>query len=649
MRLASSSRFVRIVSFIAMIALLLPLASAARPSQASGVLYTLTAPQAAKTDNGLSVVALGDFYMFGKERYELLRRTDQVVVQFAGNAQSAITRLTSSGAALAGFSQVRFFGDNLYAFENATLANADNPTRSYDRLTDTLNRVQRDASVRGAAPVFIVADLGSYAVATDEVIVRLQEGVSPASFFNDSRFSSYRQADSADYFIATASAGFGQAALELAANLQNDPRLKWAEPNFYQEIEKFYTPNDPLFPLQWHLENTGQGFGIPGSDVNLPAAWDYLGGGGDDIVIAVLDDGIELAHPDLLIYNNPNETLNGVDSDDNGYVDDTQGWDFTSGGVPVGDNNPGWSVANDRHGTAVAGVAAARGDNGIGVAGAAYNARVLPVRIFLGPTATNQANIGSALGYAAGRARAPGATNWEGASIANNSWGGGGPSAAINENLQWGTDNGRGGLGTIYMFATGNDGPVAISLPASLSGTIGGVIAVGASNNFDLRSSYSQFGPQLDFVTSSNGGTRGIVTADRLGAAGYNGLPDNNYTNLFGGTSSATPLASGVAALLLSVDPTLTVTEVRTIMRGTANKIGSLAYDANGRNLDMVRAESTRRRRFERSMKRGYASLGRPAKCLTTTLSRLRSSLTNPPRLISICSVLGNSIWISRR
>jgi hypothetical protein len=106
-------------------------------------------------------------------------------------------------------------------------------------------------------------------------------------------------------------------------------------------------------------------------------------------------------------------------------------------------------------------------------------------------------------------------------------------------------------------------------------------IAVGASSNFDCRSTYSQFGPQLDFVASSNGGSLGIPTTDRTGAAGYD--TNANYTGTFGGTSSATPLAAGVAGLMLSHNPDLTQAQVRQILRDTADKVGPEPYVA-GRN-----------------------------------------------------------------
>jgi hypothetical protein len=112
-----------------------------------------------------------------------------------------------------------------------------------------------------------------------------------------------------------------------------------------------------------------------------------------------------------------------------------------------------------------------------------------------------------------------------------------------------------------------------IAYPANLSESI----AVGAATNFDRRSDYSQWGPQIDFLCHSNGGSLGITTTDVTGANGYTGT---DYTSSFGGTSSAAPLCSGIAALAITEDPTLTASEVRQLMRDSGRKIGSYAYSS---------------------------------------------------------------------
>jgi subtilisin-like proprotein convertase family protein/subtilisin family serine protease len=530
---------------------------------------------------GQPTVWLGDHYSVKDTRVELVRRVDQVVVQLRPQTDpgEALAALTRAGGPLAGFEQEMVFSGGLYVLGSKALAEQGRQSaqQAYARLGQAMSSLGSTSSVAWSAPVFVNAQLGTYAIATDEVLVRLRPGVKPEAFFNDTRFAGFERAASSDAFLARAASGAGQAALELAASLQGDPAIVWAEPNLFQERQRFFTPNDTLIADQWHLNNTGQGGGTPGADAKLFAAWDVVPSGASDMVIAIVDDGPEMTHPDLATFQNPGEiSADGIDNDGNGYIDDMVGWDFTSAGP--GDNNPGPSSNADEHGTAVAGVAAARGNNGAGVSGAAFGARIFASRIFDGAFATSDANIGSALAYAAGRGRNLGDNNWRGADVVNNSWGGGAPSSAINDALEWAAANGRNGLGTPNFFATGNNGNAFISEPAVQSAAIESVIAVGASDNFDLRSDYSQYGPEIDFLAPSNGGSLAITTTDRLGPNGYNGLFDQNYTNNFGGTSSATPLAAGVGALILSADPTLTVTDLRHLMRGNADKIGANPY-----------------------------------------------------------------------
>jgi subtilisin family serine protease/subtilisin-like proprotein convertase family protein len=420
-------------------------------------------------------------------------------------------------------------------------------------------------------------------VATNEIIVSLRPGLKAQEVFgNDSRFASYRSLlGTSDQFVVTLQEGLPN--LATANALQSDRSFQWASPNFYQQRERFFIPNDPLFGNQWHLNNTGQVGGTPDADVDAPEAWDVNAGGSSNVVIAVIDDGMQLNHPDLQLFINTGEIAgNGIDDDGNGWIDDVNGWDFTSGGI--GDNNPGPSVPDDAHATAVAGVAAGRGNNTLGVTGMAYNSRLLPVRIFLGGSATSDANIASAIYYAAGRT-ASGTGTWRAGDILNNSWGGGAFSSAISSAFTWASTSGRNGRGAISYIATGNGFGAPVSFPANLSSTIPGVIAVGASTNLDQLASYSNVGPQVDFVAPSSGGTARIVTTDRTGADGYSsGDYTSTGTDGFGGTSSATPLSAGIGALILAQDPNLTAAQVRGLMRNTTDLIGPVAYDNKGFN-----------------------------------------------------------------
>jgi large repetitive protein len=534
-----------------------------------------------------TVIDEGLVYVADGRKIRLLQRTDQIAIAFtprpggdlARVADAAVARLTARGGPLSDFEQIKILGPGLRVLQNPTAALATDPVgRQLAGARLRAAAAERASSdVAWTAPVYVNGESGTLQVAADEVIVALNPGQHAADFFaSDPRFSAYRPLLGAhDQFIGTVAAGGGDAAVELANTLQGDGRLAWAAPNFYQAFDRHQTPNDPLYPQQWHLHNTGQNGGKPDADVDAPEAWAIAGGGSSQIVVAIVDDGMEYSHPDLapnLFYNAGEIPGNGIDDDGNGWIDDVNGWDFTAN-----DNFPGASSTTDRHATSVAGLLAAVGNNNIGVAGIAYGVRVLPVRIF-GDTgaATTDANIASAIYYAAGRT-ADGLGSWRAADILNNSWGGGSPNTAITAAFTWAGVHGRQGKGALSFIATANDSRSSISYPASLAGTVPGVIAVGASTNQDLRASYSNYGPQLDFVAPSSGGSRGIVTVDRIGAPGYS---SGDYTagGQFGGTSAATPLAAGIGALILSLAPDLTATQVRGLMRNTTDLVNPLAY-----------------------------------------------------------------------
>jgi subtilisin family serine protease/subtilisin-like proprotein convertase family protein len=447
-------------------------------------------------------------------------------------------------------------------------------------------------NVAFATSVFVNAKSSSEAVLLNEIIVALEPGVSAVEFFGQhDEFSAYRPLDGTpDQFIATVTSGYGASALNVGNKIAEAPGVAWMSPNFYQSWEKSYFPNDPLFGNQWHLHNTGQSAGTVDADSDLPEAWDVVPGGSSNLVVGVIDDGVESTHPDLNIWTNSGEiAADGIDNDGNGWVDDIRGWNF------VLNTNNSEPLGTDRHGTSVAGVATARGDNGVGVAGAAYRAKVMAIKMFDGNLVASDANIAAALYYAGGRTR-NGEGTWRAADLVNNSWGGGGTSAAINAALTWGTTLGREGQGATYFFASGNGFASSISEPAVQAGSIPGVIAVGATNNKAERSNYSNYGSQLDIVAPSNdtrAGYLAIETTDRLGASGY---AAGDYTGTgatgFGGTSSATPLATGIGALVLSQAQSLAVplspTQLRGYLRNATDLFGGYSFDINtGKNIEV--------------------------------------------------------------
>jgi VCBS repeat-containing protein len=292
-----------------------------------------------------------------------------------------------------------------------------------------------------------------------------------------------------------------------------------------------FIPNDSLFPQQWHLRNIGQTGGFVGEDAHVVGPWNNYTGSG--VVIGVVDDGVEHTHPDL----QPN-------------YDAADSYDFNSNDS---DPSPG---GGDDHGTAVAGVAAAKGNNNLGVAGSAFNASIAGIRLLgAGFTDNDESN---ALSY-----------HKDAIDIYNNSWGPAdigtlgsiGPLAY--SALQTGYSTGRSGLGTVFTWAAGNGLGFDDNVNYDPYANSRFVIAVGAINHRGDQATYSEPGaPMLVTAYSSSSGAPGITTTDI----------NNGYRNDFGGTSSATPLVSGVIALMLEANPNLTIRDIQNILVRTARK-----------------------------------------------------------------------------
>jgi subtilisin family serine protease len=300
--------------------------------------------------------------------------------------------------------------------------------------------------------------------------------------------------------------------------------------------------SDEFDHLQWSLANNGQLWGIDGVDVGAVAAWGITPGS-DVVTIAVIDEGVDLSHPDLVSKLVPGYDATGADSQ----------------GAPTG---------NEAHGTACAAVAGAVTDNGIGVAGMARGARLMPVRIFVG-------------GYTRDSWAADG-IHWavtHGADILSNSWGGGLPSDAITGAIEAAVSEGREGRGAIVAFAAGNSNSETVSYPASLPATL----AVGALSPCDQRKSYTSCDGEF-WWGSNYGEGLGVIapgvlqySADIAGEAGYQ---PGDYLSNFNGTSSATPIVAGVAALLLGISPALSGHTVGNLIQQSAVDLGPPGWDA---------------------------------------------------------------------
>jgi subtilisin family serine protease len=527
------------------------------------------------------------FYWASGEKIELTEQSDQLAIKISNDSSNAVLeKLTAFDGLLADYRVQERVTDDVWRLEKAS------PIGPF--ITNSIDTESFEAeAVDWVTESFVASANGNQVVIVDELIVGLREGIAPVDFFESVRgltgdMQYHPLLGTPDQFVVTLSGKSGQETLEIANVLAEDNRVRHSAPNTYQDVQKFFAPNDTLYPNQWHLNNTGTQVtdAIAGADINAERAWDISTGTG--VTIAVIDDGMERTHPDLIdnIFINAGEIPgNNLDDDGNGYIDDVSGWSFTA-------NSPNPTVTTgDAHATSVAGVAAGKGNNNLGVTGSAFNAKILPVQIFNGGSFVGDAGAASAIYYAAGRT-ANGLGTWNAAQILNNSWGGGSASTAITEAFTWASTNGRGGLGVASFISSGNGYSSTVSYPANLAATLSGVMAVGSTNHRNLRSEYSNYGTALDFVTPSNDidspYTVGITTTDRSGTLGYNidDYTNNTVANGFGGTSSASPLAAGVGALLFAAEPTLTAAGLRAALRSSAVKVGGVTYDANGFNLE---------------------------------------------------------------
>lgn len=324
-------------------------------------------------------------------------------------------------------------------------------------------------------------------------------------------------------------------------------------------------PNDAQFPEQWALHNTGQSGSMTNRDVYAEKAWDITRGD-SSVVIAVLDDGFEMTHPDLAanFFINPLEygggkQTNGVDDDGNGRIDDWRGWDFYNN-----DNDPSPVVATDSHGAQSAGLVAAVADNGEGVAGLAHGCRILPVRVVSNNRAVSSSAWNDAIRYAARFADVISI----GVSMDTND---------VSDALRYAVTDGRDGLGCVVCAALGNDG--VFRRYSNEANAAPEVISVSGTSNYDRRSYFADYGPALGMMAPAGGGNISVFTTDRTGGLGYS---TNDYAGMKG-TSVAAPLAASAAALVISEHPSWTALDVRQVLEASCDKIDAAARPYNGR------------------------------------------------------------------
>lgn len=336
----------------------------------------------------------------------------------------------------------------------------------------------------------------------------------------------------------------------VAREYEADPNVEYAEPNYLSHA--CVVPNDVNYTLQWAHK-------VMQSEL----AWN-IEKGSPDVVIAIIDTGVDWNHPDLAanIWNNTDEIIDRKDNDGNGYVDDVRGYDFVDTTASVWPGEDGRTRDNDPmdfhgHGTHCAGIAAAVTNNGIGIAGMSWNCKIMPVRAGYkgadGGGWLEGDDVIPAIRYAADN----------GADIISMSYVGYYPSEAEKEAYDYAYSK-----GCVLVAAAGNDGS---RQKRSYPAVFDNVIAVGATdlyNGYDVRAYFSNYGSWIDISAP--------------GVDIYSTLFDDTYIS-WQGTSMSTPFVAGLAGLILSKNPNFTNEEVRNVLRSTTDPVASWEYIGLGR------------------------------------------------------------------
>jgi subtilisin family serine protease len=345
---------------------------------------------------------------------------------------------------------------------------------------------------------------------------------------------------------------------QVIALYKSDPNVEYVEPNFRYHIDtqtfsrsSGVLPNDPYFEQLWGLNNTGQSIngkqGVSGVDVNTLKAWEITTGN-EDIVVGIVDTGIDYTHPDLIanMWVNENEIPdNNIDDDNNGVVDDVYGYNAVENtGNPLDDND---------HGTHCAGTIGAAGDNGEGVVGVNWKVKMMGLKFLSADGGGTLNNALEAINYALEMKK-----RGVNIRVLSNSWGGGDYSRALHDAIK---DLNEAGI--LFVAAAGNSAMDTDRYPHFPSSyEVDNVLAVAAINNQDKMANFSNYGAKT-------------VDVGAPGVDVYSTVTGNGY-EYFSGTSMATPHVAGVAALVLADNPDYTPKQLTERLIKTAQPVEAL-------------------------------------------------------------------------
>ena len=331
----------------------------------------------------------------------------------------------------------------------------------------------------------------------------------------------------------------------VADSYKGDPNIEYAEPNLKVEIDN--TPNDPYFSSS---DSWGQGFddlyGL--KKINAASAWD-INQGSENVVVAVIDTGVDYTHEDLaanMWVNNDEIPGNNIDDDNNGYIDDVYGYDFY--------NDDGDPKDDHGHGSHCSGTISGVGNNGQGVVGVNWRAKIMAVKFLSQGGSGYTSDAISGVYYAVNN----------GAKVLSNSWGGWGRSSSLQTAINWAHER-----GVVFVAAAGNSNADAYDFsPAGLDN----VIAVSATDNNDAKASFSNYGNVIDVAAPG-------VSILSVRATGTSMCSQFDKYCVASGTSMATPHVSGLAALVWARNPAADNNLVESIIKSNADDLGSPGFD----------------------------------------------------------------------
>lgn len=355
---------------------------------------------------------------------------------------------------------------------------------------------------------------------------------------------------------------------ELLERLRRHPRIEYAEPDVPVYLDGI--PNDPRFGDQWGLHNTGQSGGLADADIDAPEAWEVSTGG--NAVVAIVDTGAEITHPDLApnLWVNPGEVAgNGVDDDANGYVDDIHGWDFFYNTAAVQDTFG--------HGTHTAGTVGAVTGNALGVAGVCPQVRLMILKGFNAAGGGFTSTLINCLLYSARM----------GARISSNSW----VSLTSQPVIQslYDAITFCENAGQLVVFAAANNGMdvdcaracPGVTLPHPMIYPHAALLTVAATDRRDLLATFSNYG-----VTSCDLAAPGVSVVST-----YPTFKSGGGYQTSSGTSMACPHVAGAAAVLLGRDPTMTTAQLKAALMSSTDLLPALAgKTVSGGRLNLARA-----------------------------------------------------------